>query len=619
MHGWSGRALVVDLTNTKYSYLTISEKVLMDFLGGRGIAVKLLWDLNEVGTDPLSPKNHLIFAVGPLTGYPLPSSGKVVIASKSPLTGGYGDGNIGTKAAVELRKLGVDALVLKGAARRPTILLIRCDGVEFSSADNIWGLGTHEAEERLSRMYGGDVGILTIGPAGENLVRFATVISEYGRSGGRPGMGAVMGSKNVKAIVIKGCSLPQPHSRDELVKLGAKAYEEVRKAKAFSSWLRQGTMATIEWSQRNSVLPTYNFREGVFDGADKLSGAAMEKHKVSQKGCPLCNMPCGNIVEYDIDLDGLERFRAELDYENVAMLGSNLGIDDLGKVSYLNNLADDLGLDTISLGSAIAFAMEASEKGLLEERVEWGDFKAARQLAIDIARREGLGELLSLGVRYASGRVGKGSDVFAMHVKGLEVTAYDCHAAPGMALAYGTSPIGAHHKDAWFISLELEMGRFSYSLEKVSKLVWMQNVRGGLFESLVSCRLPWVELGLNLDTYPKLLKAATGYTLTWDDLYTIAQRIYALIRAFWVREYVAEGRGWGRGLDYPPPRWFTEPLSKGPLAGSRLDREGFDAMLSRYYELRGWDDRGIPRRGSLEALGLNYVANKLSEYVELTD
>ncbi len=618
MHGWNGKILTIDLTNRKFSESDIHKDYLPEYLGGRGLAVRLLWDLIKPGINPLSPENCLILATGPLTGYPLPSSGKLVIAAKSPLTGGYGDGNIGTRAAVEIRKAGYDAIVIKGAAYKPVVLYIGRGKVEFRSADDLWGLGTHEAEEKLIKEYGKDVGTLLIGPAGENLVKYATVISEYGRSAGRPGMGAVMGSKKVKAIVIKGDNLPEPADRNELIKLGTEALKKVKESKNYDFWMRQGTMATVVWSNTNSVLPTYNFREGVFEYADKISGDVMEKIKVSQKGCPNCNMPCGMIVEARTDLGTV---KAELDYENVAMLGSNIGLGDLNKVSYLNNLADDLGIDTISLGSNIAFAMEASERGLIEEKIEWGDFKAAVDLVKKIVNREGVGALLAEGVRYASEKLGDEAIKFAMHVKGLEISAYDCHTAPGMALAYGTSSIGAHHKEAWLISIEIQMGkegRLSYSPEKAEKLVWLQNIRGGMFESLTTCRLPWVELGLDLEYYPKLLKAATGITYTWDDIYTVAQRIYTLIRAFWVREYLTSGREWSRELDIPPRRWFEDPLTKGPFAGAKLDINGYNKLLDKYYELRGWDSRGIPRRSTLEKLGLSFTIPELEKLTKLT-
>ncbi len=618
MFGWNGKYLLVNLTTKKITEVSLDKEILLNYLGGRGLAVRLLWDLVKPGTDPLSPDNVLIFAVGPLTGYPLPSSGKMVIAAKSPLTHGYGDGNIGTRAAVELRKAGYDAIVVTGASDKPVKLVVECGKASIEPAEDLWGMRVHDLEPKLYSEYGKNVGALYIGPAGENLVKFATVISEFGRSGGRPGLGTVMGSKKLKAVVIKGCKeLPKPADQAELVKLGAEAYRVVKEAEGYDFWIRQGTMMTVEWSNKNSVLPTYNFREGVYDFASGIDGYTMEKMKVAQKGCPNCNMPCGNIVEYQVDNT---KARSELDYENVAMLGSNIGIGDLNKVSHLNKLADDLGLDTISLGSSTAFAMEATEKGLIKDGIEWGDFNAAVQLTEDIAHRRGeLGNLMADGTRAAAEKLGNGAMTFAMQVKGLEISAYDCHAAPGMALAYGTSSIGAHHKDAWFISLEIKMGRDKYTDEKVEKLVWMQNIRGAVFESLVTCRLPWVELGLNLDYYPKFLKAATGVSFTWDDLHKLAERVYTLIRAFWVREYAAEGRGWGRHMDYPPERWFTEPLTKGPLAGAKLDKDGYDRMLSKYYELRGWDERGVPRKSTLERLGLGFVYEGLKNLVELKD
>lgn len=604
MKSWAGRYLYIDLDRRESKTVDLDKNILLDYLGGRGLAVRLLWDLNPVGVDPYSPHNHLILSVGPLTALPLPSSGKMVIASKSPLTHGYGDGNIGTKAAVELRRLSVDAIVIRGISPKPVVLNITCSGVEFVDAEDLWGLNTYETESKLLARYGKGVGILSIGPAGENLVRFATIISEFGRSAGRPGMGAVMGSKKIKAIVIKGCKDPEVAERRELVRVGMEAYNAVKNSSGYNFWMRQGTNMTIEWAQINSVLPTYNFREGVFDFYAGIDGYMLESMRVRQKGCPLCNMPCGHIVKYVTDIASGE---AELDYENIAMLGSNLGISPLNRVSRLNYLADVLGMDTISLGSVIGFAMEASEKRLVQEKIEWGDYKTAIRLAEDIAYRRGLGDLLANGVKYASEKIGRESRDFAMHVKGLEISAYDCHAAEGMALAYGTSPIGAHHKDAWFITLDVKMGRLTYSFEKVEKLIWMQNIRGGMFESLTTCRFPWVELGIDLEFYLRLLRAAIGIDFTWDKIHEIANRIYTLIRSFWIREYVAEGLGWSIEMDIPPARWFKEPLTKGHLAGSKLDLDKYLVMLKHYYALRGWDETGFPKRETLEKLNLGFV------------
>ena len=377
-------------------------------------------------------------------------------------------------------------------------------------------------------------------------------------------------------------------------------------------------MMTVEWAQEASVLPAYNFREGVFDGFDKIGGNAMEKHyKVGQKGCPNCNMPCGNLNEIK---EGPYKGRiVEIDYENIGMLGSNLGIDNMSWAMTLNLYADEVGIDTIGLGSLLAYATEAMEKGYLSAdktggiKLEWGNGQAMLEMAEKIVKKEEFGKFLAMGHEAAVTELGKETEMFAIHAKNLPVSAYDCHAAPGMALAYGTSPIGAHHKDAWFISLEVKMGRDLITREKPEKLVWMQNVRGGFFENAVACRLPWIELGFDLEWYTKFLKAATGLEFTWNDLHNIANRTYALIRAFWIRE---KG-GWSRKMDFPPIRWFEEPLTKGPLAGAKLSYEGYNQLLDWYYEIRGWDKEGVPTRQTLKELKLDYVIPVLEKYVTL--
>jgi len=599
--------LRVDLSSGRYWIQDIDPSILVSFVGGRGLAVKLLWDELRPGVDPLSPLNKLVIAAGPLTGYPGPNTGKLVIAAKSPLTGGYGDGNIGSWASVHLRKAGFDAMVIEGASPKPVYLYVEDDKVSLMPADDLWGLDTFETEDRLRRVYGSNVGMLIIGPAGENLVRFATVVAQRGRSGGRPGMGAVMGSKRLKAIVVRGTRpLPQP-ADPSLSKIGVEADLAAKRKEGYPFWMRQGTTATVEWAQEASVLPTLNFREGQFDQYDKIGGFMVERGTVTVRSCPNCVMPCGHVV------NDAESKQSELDYENIAMLGSNLGIGDLQRVAHLNRVADMMGMDTISLGSVLGWAMEATERGLIKDGLEWGDYRRALEVAYDIAhQRTELGRLLGLGVREASRRVGGGSGDFAMHVKGLEVSAYDCHAAPGMALAFSTSPIGAHHKDAWVISWEVRNDRFGYTREKVLKVIELQDIRGGWFEVMVGCRLPWVEIGLELDYYWRMFKAATGLDY---DIGGVANRVYTLIRAFWIREY----GGWSREYDTPPLRWFKDPLTKGPLKGAVLNMEGYQRMLTWYYEARGWDERGIPRRSTLRRLGLGYVEGELSKVVDLRD
>jgi aldehyde:ferredoxin oxidoreductase len=611
MFGWTGKFLHVNLNKGKAVANAYDASVAHGFLGGRGFAIRILWDELKSGIDPFSPDNKLVFAAGPLTGFSLPSSGKLVVASKSPLTGGYGDGNIGTLGAVQMRKAGYDAMVVEGRAKKPTTIVVRDETVEFLDATDLWELTSFETEKRLSSIYGNTAGILCIGQAGENLVKYAMIVSQEGRAGGRPGMGAVMGSKVLKAVVFIGSHDLKAAFPKEMQELGAEGYREVLTKPNYAFWKRQGTMSTIEWSQENAVLPTYNYREGVFDKAEAIGGSAMEAIKVSNRGCPNCNMTCGNVVK---DSD---RKESELDYENVAMLGSNIGLGDLKQVAALNRVADEFGLDTISLGNILGFAMEASEKGLIDQDIPWGGFKTTKALIKDIAYRNGqLGDALAEGVQSASDAIGQGSDRWAMQVKGLEISAYDCHSTPAMALAYGTSSIGAHHKDAWVISWEVKAGRQGYNAQKVDKVIELQRTRGGVFECLTVCRFPWIEVGLELDWYQKFLRTATGLEMSWDNLNTVADRVFNLTRAFWIREY---GKKWDSNMDVPPARWFEEPLTKGAFKGSRLDRDKYESMLQMYYRKRGWDERGIPRKSTLKKLGLEDAEKQLRGRVKLSD
>ena len=609
MKGWNGRLLRVDLSKGKTVAQEYSEDLARRFVGGRGFAIKLLWEELEPGTDPLSPRNMLIFAVGPLTGFVLPNSGKMVVASKSPLTGGYGDGNLGTQASPNLRRSGLDAVVVTGRAKKPSYLLIEDDKYEIRDASALWGLDSFKAEARLKEEHGRASGALLIGPSGENLSRIATVVSQEGRAGGRPGMGAVMGSKNLKALVIHGTKELPAHDPAKLKGLGQEGFQAILKKDNYKFWKRQGTMATVEWCQEAGTLPTHNFREGIFDRAPDIDGNTMERQVTKQRGCPNCNMTCGNVIE---DTEGRE---SELDYENVTMLGSNIGVGDLRQVATLNRMCDELGLDTIGAGNVIGFAMEAAEKKLIDLDIDWGDFEGSKNLLMDLAYMRGHGATLGLGTKKAAEKIGGGAGDFTIQVKGLECSAYDCHLCPGMALSFGTSPIGAHHKDAWVISWEISSGkRAEYGPEKADKVLEFQRIRGGMFESLVTCRFPWIELGFELDHYPEYFEAATGVKTSLDEMWTLGDRVYALIRAFWVREF---GGKWDRQMDYPPKRWFDEPLTKGALKGQHLDRGKYDALLQAYYDKRGWDKRGIPKKATMKKLKLEKEAAELEKYVKL--
>lgn len=610
--GWTGKFLWIDLSRRKHVIEAYDGSLMPLYFGGRGYAIRILWDHLDRGVDPLSPDNLLIFAAGPLTGLHLPSSGKLVIAGKSPLTGGYGDGNIGTRAAVNIKRDGYDAIIIKGKAEKPVYIRVSGEDVEILDAGDYWGLDASKIHDELTSLYGRTAGILTIGRAGEKLIRYAVVMSEKDRAGGRPGMGAIMGSKNLKAVVLEGRGEIPVYDPQRARELGGEGYKAIRSLELYNHWMKEGTMMILEWCQEHSVLPTYNFREGVFDGADRITGEVMaEVYKVSQKGCPNCNMVCGNVGEAK---EGKYiGTRAELDYENVGMYGPNLGIDDMNDIIALIRRVDNLGMDTISSGSVIAYTIEAYKKGLLSDedldgvRPDWGDADSVMELVELIADRRKFGDSMAMGTRFMAAKLGDGASRFAMHVKGLEISAYDCHIAYGMALAFGTSPIGAHHKDAWFITMDIGMGIDNISIEKVEKIIEIQRIRGGIFETTVVCRFPWIELGFELDWYLKYIDVVTGKRFTFDDLYMVADRIYALIRLFWIREYSS----WSRIYDMPPSRWFDEPLTKGPHKGRKLSRDNYTKFLDWYYELRGWDPNGVPRRDTLVRLGLEKEASEM--------
>ncbi len=610
MKGWTGKLLRVNLATKEVTPEVYSKDFAWQFVGGRGFAVKILWDEVPRGTDPLSPGNKFIAAVGPLSGLSMPNVGKTVVASKSPLTGIYGDGNIGSHFGSQLRRSGYDLVVVEGKAENPVYVLIEDSDVNILDAGQLWGKGAFEAEQKLEDIHGKNIGTLIIGQGGENLVKYAIVRSMMGRAGGRPGIGAVMGSKKLKALVARGSTSPKIEDIQTFRQLGRDGFKDIREKPSYDEWMTQGTMLIHAWCQEFSILPSYNFKEGQFEHAEALSGDTMETMKEKTRGCPHCTMQCGHSIK---DSEGKP---AELDYENVALLGSNIGLRDLREVATLNRLADEFGLDTISLGNTIGFAMEASEKGIIDEKLDWGDFQATKQLISDIAFRRGsLGPLLAEGTRNYASKLGKEAMDFAMQIKGLEISGYDCHAAPGMALSFGVSSIGAHHKESWIITYEVDVGRESYDESKVDKIIELQRIRGGMFEQLVGCRFPWIELGFNLEWYPKYFAAATGLKWTLDDFWVVADRIYSLVRAYGVREFNGE---WDRSMDYPPTRWFKEPLSCGPLAGMKLDKDGYEKMLSWYYQKRGWDERGIPTKKRLSDQGLAWIIPELEEVTTLS-
>ncbi len=612
MNGWTGQILRVNLSTKTFKKETFTEDFAQKWIGGRGFAVKILYDELKPGIDPLGPDNKFIVAVGPIAGIPAPNTGKAVVAAKSPITGGYGDGNLGTRVTEHLRKSGYDALIVEGRAERPTMLYIEDDKVEFIPAEEVWGKGTYETNDWIYAKYGKGVGVLNIGQAGENLIRYAVVRSLEGRAGGRPGMGAVMGSKRLKAIVVKG-SRPIPQADPAAMKkIGMEDLRKVQQMDKQSGWSIQSTTGVLAWCNEVAALPVRNFRKTHHPDSWKVDGERLNNARIATYGCPNCTMRCGITIHDDAGRE------SELDYENVGLLGPNLEIFDLPQVAALNYMCDDYGIDTMSGGCVLSFYADAVDHGAIPGDIRFGDAAQFRDVLRKIALREGpVGDLLAEGSLRAARAIGKGSEAYAMQVKGLEVAAYNCKFIPGMALAFGVSPIGAHHKESWVITFEIKQtSRDSYGPEKAQKVIDLQRIRGGLFEYMVSCRFPWIELGWELTNYPKYFNVVTGLNWTLDDFWTISDRIYAMIKLFWLREYPETDRY----RDYPPAVWFDPDNAdtEGPIAGLHLEREKYDGLLQHYYDIRGYDNRGIPTRTTLDRLGLSQEARTAEKFGTLT-
>jgi len=612
MHGWMGQILRVDLTAKTWRREAFTEEFAHTWIGGRGFAVKLLYDELLPGIDPLGPENKLVVAVGPISGISAPNTGKTVVAAKSPMTGGYGDGNLGTRVTEKLRKAGYDALIIEGRAEAPTLLYIDDEKVEFLPADEIWGKGTYETNDWIYARYGKGAGVLNIGQAGENLVRYAVIRSMEGRAGGRPGMGAVMGSKLLKAIVVKG-SRPIPQAFPaEMKVLGRDDLRAVHALDQKSGWSKQGTTGVLPWCNEVAALPVDNFRRTHHPEAWKVDGERLEAATVAVYGCPNCTMQCGIAMHDD---RGRE---SELDYENMGLLGPNLGLFDIAQVATLNYMCDDYGIDTISGGGVLGFYADAVARGAAPGSLRFGDFKGFEAVLTAIAHRDGeVGDILAEGTLRAARAFGHGSEEYAMQCKGLEVSAYNCKFIPGMALAFGVSPIGAHHKESWIISYEIQQTpRESYGRDKAQKVVDLQRIRGGLFEAIVSCRFPWIEEGWGLEHYPKYFNAVTGLEWQLEDFWPSSDRIYALIKLFWLREFPDTDRK----ADYPPHAWFdpANADTEGPIAGKILEYDKYDSLLQHYYDIRGYDRRGIPTRETLERLGLAAEARAAEAFAALS-
>jgi aldehyde:ferredoxin oxidoreductase len=603
MNGYGGSILRVNLTTSKITKQPTPPELARDFIGGRGFGAYHLFKEVPKNADPLGPENKLIISTGPLSGLMVPGAGKCDWTTKSPLTGGYADASLGGHFTAEMKYAGIDTIILEGVSPKPVYLLIDDDKIQLLDAANMWGKGAFDLELEFKHQYGEEYQVAVIGPGGENMVMYACVNHDYGRQAGRGGIGAVMGSKKLKAIVLHGTKSVPVADLDGYRKAGMELYKACKEAEGLAEWSRYGTTVVTSWCDEVGALPTRNFQAGSFEGGKGIYGQTMRKEIViTDKGCFGCPSPCGkysHMQRYKTYVEGPE-------YETIGLFGSNLGIGDIQAVAEANRLCDDLGIDTISAGGCIAWAMEAYEKGILTKadtdglELKFGNVEATFAMIKKIAYREGkIGALLAEGVKRASKKLGKGSEKFAIEVKGMEQSAYATHNATAMLLAYMTCDVGAHHNRSWAITYDLQVGREKVVPEKVARIIWLQNFRP-MFDVLGSCRLQWVELGINRDLYVPVLEAITGIHRTWEDLEAVGNRIWNITRMYWAREIDGFGRDW----DMPARRFYEEPPKTGVTAGQITKYEDVVRLLDMYYEQRGWSPSGLPTADTLEKLGI---------------
>lgn len=605
--GYGGSIVHVDLTSGIVTDEPLPQSLVMQYVGGRGFCARMLFDEVPVGSDPLGPDNRVVVASGPLASAYMPAGAKVEFAAKSPATGGYGDSNMGGHLAAEMKYAGVDVIVVKGTSPRPVYLLIDDERRELRDASHLWGLGSGAAEKALKEELGHDFQIATIGPAGENAVAFACVCHDFGRQAGRTGIGAVLGAKRLKAIAVRGTRGVEVYDLPEVRRLGEEMFRFCQEAPALKEWQDYGTATVTTWVNKIGCFPTKNFWTSYFDKYQELSAERMrERIVVADKACFACPMCCGKYshVKLRAGNQEVEAYVEGPEYETTALVGGNCLLGSIEEIAYANHVLDELGLDTISAGSVIAWTLECLERGILtakdvgREGLRFGDLESVLWLADRIARREGIGDLLARGVRAAAEALGHGSDQFAIHVKGLEMSGYECRNAPAMLLSYMTADIGAAHNRSWAVTHDLAVGR-DVLAGKAAKVIELQHIRP-LFDTLGVCRLQWIELSMPVEKYAEMFRAVTGIPYSWDDLMLVSERVFNLTRCFNAREIP----GFGRSYDQPPARFLMEPTPTGPSAGTMVTQAQVDYLLNDYYRLRGWAEDGLPTADKLKELGL---------------
>lgn len=610
--------LRVNLTTNKISREVIAEEDVQMFLGGRVLGDMLLYKEMVAGIAPLSPQNKLLFGTGPLTGTSVPGSSRYIVHTKSPLTGLYLSSLAGGYFGREMKRAGYDIILVEGRAEAPVYLVISDDRVELRDASHFWGMTTGDVQGFIKGELGdSQFRIACIGPAGENLVPYAAIVSER-RTAGRGGAGAVMGSKNLKAIAIRGTGKVQAANPGAFKQAVKHAIDGMAKNKMVSEWLPiHGSMQPMPVWAETGIQPWRNWQEAVSPRAkDIFPQTLRERFLVKDVYCaPPCPVKCGklNLVREGPHAGA---FSEGPEYEAVYAFGSCCDISDLAAIIQADELCDKYGLDVISMGVSVAFAMECYEKGIITnehtegEELRFGQGDLLPKLIRDTAYRRGFGEVLSQGTKKMAEMFGKGSEAFAMHAKGMELGGYDPRGAKSVALVFACGPRGGCHKSGGSANAlsfkELATGDARFLTEGKAALTKGSRQNRVLADSAILCIFP--QVGISDDVIAELLNAATGLNWSIDDLYVISERGSNIERAFNIRE------GLRRSWDTLPPRILTESVGSGPTKGQVVE---LDALLTDFYRLCGWDiETGIPTPEKLNELGLTEIARDMEGYLQ---
>jgi aldehyde:ferredoxin oxidoreductase len=593
MFGYHSRYLKIDLARGTGDWAPLDEDVLRRFLGGVGLAAYLMHREAPPGVDPLAPEAPLIFSLSPLVGTPLTTSAKFAVVAKSPLTDRLNDALSSSHFALAAKRAGCDALVLTGRCAAPSVLVIDEGRVRIESAGDLWGLPADEAEARLIERLGPRFHAAVIGPAGERLVRYAT-ISHENRHAGRGGLGAVMGAKRLKAVAAAG-SLRVAVADPGAVVAAAKDLSQRSFGPATAKYRELGTVANLLTFNRFAALPTRNFQQGTFADVAALAGEELGvARRLARRSCAACTIGCEHVYA----APGGE---VRLEYETLFALGPLCGVGDRDAVLRAARLCDRHGLDTISTGASIAFAMECAERRLLAEPgLRFGNADAMLALLERIARREGLGDLLAEGTRRAAAVIGGDAPDFAPHVKGLELPGYEPRALQTMALGFAVGTRGADHNrsGAYEVDFSARADRLHGSPAAAALAVETED-RAALLDSLILCKFL---RGIFTDLFAEaadLLARVTGWDVTADELHAVAGRIVTTKKLYNVRE------GWTAAEDTLPKRFLAEGLPDGTSVGAVLPGERLRDMVRAYYAARGWDEQGRVPRELIERLGLD--------------